>query len=449
MKPIFEEERRFLERYLGIELPKYCWKKGSYIYLNHSDKEYIVRMKAKQGEIELVNNRLEGLEGNKVKIKTKKGRLEEKEIKTWLEEYKEEAKDIEYLEEESINRTREYIQKHRDHEIRLGDSGGKDSLLAKHISIRVLEELGIEDYVVDFYNTTNETAETYKMVKQGNPKDKLRIHNPDKGWYKWLKEDKKYYCPSVMSRTCCDKYKHGRLGDILEKDKKYIMLLGMRRHESTKRGNYDWELNKALGEKNKDPEGWKRFLPIVNWTDAQVWLYILHNKLAYNLMYEKGFNRVGCLICPYASDYTDILIKEYYPKQWGRWEELLLKNYDRYGVEGRLKWTKEEWLKGRWKAGVSKDYELTIRKATPERVKELAELKGVTEEVAKKFFKKECACGKKLNPTEVAMNLKMYGRGVAEGKMECKKCFCKANKLKGVEYTEKSIEFREQKCNLF
>ena len=37
MKPIFDEEIVFLKRY-GITVPKNCWRKGSKIYANGTDK---------------------------------------------------------------------------------------------------------------------------------------------------------------------------------------------------------------------------------------------------------------------------------------------------------------------------------------------------------------------------------------------------------------------------
>ena len=34
MKPIFKEEKEFLERKLNVEIPVNSWRKGSKIYLN-------------------------------------------------------------------------------------------------------------------------------------------------------------------------------------------------------------------------------------------------------------------------------------------------------------------------------------------------------------------------------------------------------------------------------
>ena len=34
MKPIFEDEKIFLEENLGVKLPNNCWRDGKKIYLN-------------------------------------------------------------------------------------------------------------------------------------------------------------------------------------------------------------------------------------------------------------------------------------------------------------------------------------------------------------------------------------------------------------------------------
>lgn len=40
--------------------------------------------------------------------------------------------------------------------------------------------------------------------------------------------------------------------------------------------------------------------PIIDWSDAEVWDYAGSEKLCMNLLYECGFNRVGCIGCPMA-----------------------------------------------------------------------------------------------------------------------------------------------------
>jgi phosphoadenosine phosphosulfate reductase len=400
LKPIFKEEREFLEEQLGIKLPDYCWRNGMSIYLNSNTKPAIIRFTIKDNKLKIKTNNIDKV-------------LKNNKNKTYEEEIQENKDRLIKLENETIKHTINFIKQYPEYEIRDAHSGGKDSDVLYHIlNNKIFPLLDVDDYKIDFNNTTNDTAQTYLHVKFDLDGDKLEIHNPKKGIHKWIAEDKNYFLPSVTVRNCCSTYKEGRMKDYLDKDGKYILLLGMRKDESSKRSKYDWDLNKVMGEKSNVPDNWKRFLPLVNWTDADIWLYILMNNIKINEMYYKGYNRCGCLICPYASDYVDLLTQKYYPHQWERWMKLVEKNYEVMDVGNRLKWTLQEWLDGKWKQGMSKEQYLIQNKATKQKIKELAEIKGISEELAEKYFQRKCSCGKKLNPDEIAMNLKMYGRNI-------------------------------------
>ena len=379
---------------------------------------------------------------------------------TLEEEYEVAREQLEAKVKQSIQMTKEYTLKNLDKKIFVSISGGKDSDVMKHIvdiAFNELREEGINvDYNLIAFNTSNDTAETYKHLKQHHKMTKENIISPEVGFYQWIVDKKNYFTPTRFVRNCCSTYKEGQLTKIMGKKEDTLTFLGMRSPESVKRKDYDFDLNEAqkkIGKKPNVPENWLRFLPIVKWTDAEVWLYILNRKMKYNDMYNKGFNRIGCLICPYQSDVVELLIKNHYHKQWKRWVDILAKGYEIYGVERRLKWDLLEWCEGgRWKSATSKESELTTKKATPERVKELAELKGISEEMAVKYFKKECSCGKKLNPTEIAMFLKLTGRYENQEDNRqylCKKCLSEFLGITTKEYKEKAIEFTQGGCELF
>ena len=379
---------------------------------------------------------------------------------TLEEEYEVAREQLEAKVKQSIQMTKEYTLKNLDKKIFVSISGGKDSDVMKHIvdiAFNELREEGINvDYNLIAFNTSNDTAETYKHLKQHHKMTKENIISPEVGFYQWIVDKKNYFTPTRFVRNCCSTYKEGQLTKIMGKKEDTLTFLGMRSPESVKRKDYDFDLNEAqkkIGKKPNVPENWLRFLPIVKWTDAEVWLYILNRKMKYNDMYNKGFNRIGCLMCPYQSDVVELLIKNHYPKQWKRWVDILAKGYEIYGVERRLKWDLLEWCEGgRWKSATSKESELTTKKATPERVKELAELKGISEEMAVKYFKKECSCGKKLNPTEIAMFLKLTGRYENQEDNRqylCKKCLSEFLGITTKEYKEKAIEFTQGGCELF
>jgi phosphoadenosine phosphosulfate reductase len=147
-----------------------------------------------------------------------------------------------------------------------------------------------------------------------------------------------------------------------------------------------------------------------------------------------------------------MLIQKYYPQQWNRWMDIVSKNYDVKNVAKRLKWTRPEYLSGKWRVGLSKEWEIIKQKKTPERIQELSNIKGISYEMAEKYWDKKCKCNKKLNPDEVAMFYKMYGRYENQEdnrQLLCKECLCKELGITTKEYSLKIREFREQDCNLF
>ena len=445
MKPIFAEEKSFLEWKLRINLPDNCWRSGSKIFLNHFDDKPFLTFK-----VDLINYQIDYKKYEKPTHKNY----------TWEEEYDLVKDQLETKVKKSIEMTKNYILEHANHKMFVSISGGKDSDVMKNIVDIAFDELRSEGVNVDYnliaFNTSNDTAETYRHLKQHHNMNKGNIISPEVGFYQWITKKKNYFTPTRFVRNCCSTYKEGQLTKAMDKKEDTLTFLGMRSPESIKRKHYDFDLNlaqKKVGKKINVPENWLRFLPIVEWTDAEVWLYILNRKMKYNDMYNKGFNRIGCLICPYESDYVELLIKHYYPKQWKRWVDILSKGYEIYGVKRRLKWDLLEWCEGgKWKNATSKESELTTKKPTPERIKQLAELKDISEEMAAKYFKRECSCGKKLNPTEVAMYLKLIGRyeGVEDNRQYlCKKCLCDLIKITSKEYKEMSIKFSEQGCELF
>lgn len=354
MKPIFEEEREFLNKRLNVYIPKNCWRSGNKIYLNHFDEKPVITFKVDSLNNKLIINKNLLNDNNFKNIKQF----------SWNEEYELIKNELERKVRESINKTKEQILNNLEYKRFVSISGGKDSDVTKDIvdiSITELLEEGYDIYNYDTeygkhpyynliaFNTSNDTAQTFIHLKKYHGMDSSNIISPKRGFYKWIEEDKNYFTPSVTVRNCCSTYKEGQLTKIMNKKENTLTFLGMRSQESSKRAFYDWDLNKAYKEHkgtSNCPDNWKRFLPIVKWSDAEVWLYILNRNKKFNEMYKIGFDRCGCLFCPFAKAYTDMLIREYYPKMNERWEKILEKGYEIYNVERRLKWSKEEWTKG-------------------------------------------------------------------------------------------------------
>lgn len=200
MKPIFDKEKILLEKCLEVKLPDNLWRDGSKIYINHNSK-CVIEFKVEDGQCKLKKNLIKNIYENRILIEYKKGKktTQEEIINyTYEEEYLQREDIIEELEDESIRRSVQYIKEHPNYNLRIGDSSGKDSKLVKYIlENKVFPKLNIskEDYVIEFFNTTNEIAQTYLNIKQDSKDNILEIHNPQIGWYQWIEKEKDYYLP--------------------------------------------------------------------------------------------------------------------------------------------------------------------------------------------------------------------------------------------------------------
>lgn len=471
MKPIFETERNFLQDALNIVIPNYCWRAtNNKIYLNASDLENgikpIIEFKAVDGNTLVLkkydSNRI--IDENFV-ITEVNGVSQYAPVTTWEEEYHIHKKTIIQKEKDSLREGKAFFKRYPKAEIRVGVSGGKDSELAYHFTEKLLSKVK-RAHFTDFFNTSNETADTYKFVQRSGHYHNLTIHNPNIGFHKWVREVKNDFLPSHQVRSCCQMFKEDRLLENLDNNKEYIIVVGVRKHESAARSYYDYDLNQSVIDKHgakklNVPLNFHRLAIIVDWKDHEVWLYTMFNNLPVNRMYELGFNRVGCTVCFNQTDYIDVLVKKYYPVVWRMWEETIRRNYVTHRVS-RLNWTSDEWLH-RWKKGTSKEYELIRLKQTPERIEQVAKIKGISTALAAKFFNRTCSCCKKkdgkekvLNSTEISMNLKLFGRhenisieAELNRKFLCKSCMCKELGWTKDDYKENVSRFMDGGCDLF
>ena len=49
---------------------------------------------------------------------------------------------------------------------------------------------------------------------------------------------------------------------------------------------------------NMKAKGIVNVSPIYDWTDDDVWKYLMDNNFPHNPLYDKGYKRVGCIGCP-------------------------------------------------------------------------------------------------------------------------------------------------------
>ena len=192
-------------------------------------------------------------------------------------------------------------------------SGGKDSVVLLDL---VKSALPKSSFIVVFGDTRMEFPDTYKIVDAVEKQCAAEGIGFYRAASKLMPEDswKLFGPPSTVLRWCCSVHKAApqtlKIREILGKpDFVGADFVGVRSHESLKRSGYEVE---AVGKKQR---GQHSHNSILEWSSAEVWLYIFMNGLPINECYKKGNSRAGCLMCPMTSGKTVFFRNNTYPKE--------------------------------------------------------------------------------------------------------------------------------------
>jgi phosphoadenosine phosphosulfate reductase len=154
-------------------------------------------------------------------------------------------------------------------------SGGKDSQTVYHLC----RDAGI--FVEwHFHQTTVDPIEVLRFINENYPN--VVWDRPNRTMYQLIEQEG---FPIRQHKSCCDELKErggeGRLvvtGIRAEES-------GTRKHRSMLEFCY-----KSVG---------KRFLhPIIDWNEDEVWEYLNSKNLPHCSLYDEGFKRIGCVLCP-------------------------------------------------------------------------------------------------------------------------------------------------------
>ncbi len=156
-------------------------------------------------------------------------------------------------------------------------SGGKDSEVALYLASKA----GVKKAI--YANTGLEFPESVRFAYQFAEYLNIELIEvrPRYDFWKAVKENG---IPTKDSRWCTKFLK-------LEQLKKFngIMVDGTRRYES-------------FGRMTKGSKGTLGNLqiiyPIIDWLALDIWLYINWKNLPHNLLYDIGYERIGCYLCP-------------------------------------------------------------------------------------------------------------------------------------------------------
>jgi phosphoadenosine phosphosulfate reductase len=191
-------------------------------------------------------------------------------------------------------------------------SGGKDSVVIYDIAKR--SEL---PFVAEYKVTGIDPYQLVKFIKTEYPE--VRRIRPEKTI--WELMQKKGMPPFRQRRYCCEYLKEHNPDNS-------TVITGVRSQESVRRrhrGIYE------VCHKN----GTVKYLhPIMDWTETEVWLYIKEHNLPYCELYDMGFKRLGCVLCPMGT----VGIRRYemslFPEITSRWKLGFKKLWDNGKVKG-------------------------------------------------------------------------------------------------------------------
>lgn len=181
----------------------------------------------------------------------------------------------------------------------LAFSGGKDSQVVYHLA-----ELAGVKFEAHMNLTSVDPPEVIRFVRTAYPG--VRMHPPKQSFYSLCV--KKGALPTAIMRFCCAEFKEtGGAGRVC--------MTGVRREESArraKRGELDfsrekkatvdyWDANKELFANCVNGREKVVFNPIIDWTEGMVWRFLDEQGVDHCPLYDEGWKRVGCVMCPMAN----------------------------------------------------------------------------------------------------------------------------------------------------
>ena len=209
----------------------------------------------------------------------------------------------------------------------LAYSGGKDS----QVILGLANRAGVR-FDAHYQVTTVDAPELVHFIRREHPEVKFEV--PKKTMWQLIREH--HMPPMRMARYCCQALKeNGGSGRLV--------VTGIRWQESVRRKG-----RRMVETCMRDTT--KTYLHvIIDWSEADVWGYIRGNNLPYCSLYDEGWRRIGCVLCPMLTPWMRRRDAERWPKIAAAYKRAITAICD---PATKNRWTDPErawawWLNGR------------------------------------------------------------------------------------------------------
>ena len=212
-------------------------------------------------------------------------------------------------------------------------SGGKDSQVILDLCTRAIPSTDFEVIYSDTGYELPPSLQLWEQVKvyygERFPKLKFTLaRNHESVLNYW----DKIGTPSDTHRWCCKIMKTAPLYRSLKvdgtnKQARVLAFEGVRAEESARRNEYG-----RLGKGVKHATTINA-RPIFHWNTIEVFLYLMGHDIPLNTTYRLGKARVGCLICPFSSQWDDMIVERFFPQELSPFVERIKTNAEKQGVK--------------------------------------------------------------------------------------------------------------------
>lgn len=220
------------------------------------------------------------------------------------------------LNTDGLDRLAVAIERLRAHEpsegYYLAFSGGKDSQVIYHLAI----EAGVK-FDAHYNVTTVDPPELVYFIREHYPE--VIFTHPR--YTMWELIERKGL-PTRQARFCCAELKErsgaGR-----------IVVTGIRWAESRQRA-------KRLMVEVNPRTRIMSVNPIIDWSDDEVWEFLNGRELAHCSLYDEGFKRLGCVMCPLQTVGQMTRDAERWPKIAAAYKRAAFRSWTRKKAKGQL-----------------------------------------------------------------------------------------------------------------